>query len=133
MYADDLAQTVSATPVEEAEAKLSVDMGITCQYLNNWRLNLSTKKTVSSIFHLRNHMATFKLKVQKDSGVLNFDPNPTYLGVKLDRSLTYKRHLRMLKCKISARVALIRGLECTNWGASFCTLRTSVTALLHYQ
>ena len=51
-------------------------------------------------------MATYKLKVQTDLGVLNFDPNPTYLGVKLDRSLTYKSHLTKLKCKISARVCL---------------------------
>ena len=74
-------------------------------------------------------MATYKLKVQTDSGVLNFDPNPTYLGVKLDRSLTYKSHLTKLKCKISARVALIRRLASTNWGASFRTLKTSVMAL----
>ena len=130
MYADDVALTVSATQVREVEAKLSGDMGIICQYLSNWRLKLSTTKTVSSIFHLRNHMATYELKVQTDSGLLNFDPNPTYLGVKLDRSLAFRSHLTKLKCKISARVALIRRLACTNWGASFCTLRTSVMALV---
>ena len=50
MYADDVALTVSATQVKEVEAKLSVDMGIICKYLSNWRLKLSTTKTVSSIF-----------------------------------------------------------------------------------
>ena len=129
MYDDDVALTVSATHVKEVEEKLSSDMGVICQYLRNWRLKLSTTKTVSSIFHLRNYMANYQLKVQVESGELNFDPNPTYLGIKLDRSLTYKSHLTKLKCKVSARVALVRRLASTNWGASFRTLRTSAMAL----
>ena len=130
MYADDVALTVSAPTVEEVEEKLSTDMSIICQYLKNWRLKLSTAKTVSSIFHLRSHMANYQLKVKLDSGDhLQFDPQPTYLGVRLDRSLTIKSHLTKLKSKVSARVALVRRLASTNWGAPFSTLKTSVMAL----
>ena len=64
-----------------------------------------------------------------DLDVLKFNLYPTYLGVKPDRSLTYKTHLTKLKCKVSAGVVLARRLASTNWGASFCTLKTSVMAL----
>ena len=132
MYADDVALTVSSTDVKEVEEKLSTDMGTICQYLNNWRLKLSTTKSVSSIFHLINYMANYRLKVQLDpDNCLSFDPKPTYLGVKLDRSLTFKSHLTKLKSKVSARVALVRRLASTNWGASFSTLRTSAIALAY--
>ena len=56
--------------------------------------------------------------------------DPTYHGITLDRSLTYKNHLHKLKQKVFSRVALVRKLSGTNWGTSFDTLRTSTTALV---
>ena len=43
----------------------------------------------------------------------NLTQNPTYLSFKFDRSLTYKTHMTKLKCKVSARVALVRRLDST--------------------
>ena len=41
-----------------------------------------------------------------------------YLGVKLDRTLTYREHMIALRCKVITRIALIRRLGGTSWGAS---------------
>ena len=56
---------------------------------------------------------------------------PTYIGVKLDRTLTYREHLTALRRKVMARTALIRRLAGTSWGASTSTLRTSTLALVY--
>ena len=56
---------------------------------------------------------------------------PTYLGVKLDRTLTYRDHLTALRGNVVARSALIRRLAGTSWGASAPTLRTSTLALVY--
>jgi len=39
-----------------------------------------------------------------------FYSEPKYLGVTLDRSLTYRRHLESLHKKLTSRVALLRRL-----------------------
>ena len=62
---------------------------------------------------------------------LNFQPTTTYLGVKLDRTLSYRQHLAGLKDKVMAHSALIRKLVGTGWGASPSTLRTSALALVY--
>ena len=62
---------------------------------------------------------------------LNFQPTTTYLGVKLDRILSYRQHRTGLRDKVMARSALIRKLVGTGWGASPSTLCTSALALVY--
>ena len=132
IYADDAALAVSAPTFQIAELKLSNDMTLICNYLEKWRLKISMDKTVSSVFHIKNHLAKLPLKVCAGPGTtLKFEPTPKYLGVRLDRSLTFKKHISELKCKVSARVALLKRLAGTSGGASFQVLRTSTIALVY--
>ena len=57
--------------------------------------------------------------------------NPVYLGVTLDRSLTYKKHLESLQSKVNARSGLLRCLAGSSWGAYTSTLRTGALALVY--
>ena len=66
-----------------------------------------------------------------DGKKLRFDLVSVYLGVTLDRSLTFGPHLKNVADKESKRVKLIRKLCGLKWGASFVTLRTSVHALVY--
>ena len=70
------------------------------------------------------------LEVYVEGRPLPFASVPTYLGVKMDRSLTYHHHLESLKIKVASRVALIRKLAGTTWGADAATLRISVLAFV---
>ena len=101
------------------------------EYLQTWRLKLSHTKTVTAAFHLHNREAKRELKVCNIGKTLLFCPVPTYLGVKLDRSLTYRPHLEALRKKLSARVSLLRRLAGTGWGASAKTLRTAALSLVY--
>lgn len=129
-YADDLAILTSDKSWEMIESGLTADMNTLSTYLKNWRLKLSEAKTLSSVFHLNNRLASRKLNIKVNNNTLQFQASPTYLGVKLDRTLTFRQHLENLSAKTSARVALIRRLAGTTWGASTKTLRTSTQALV---
>ena len=76
-------------------------------------------------------MVDYQLQVYLNRNHLKFEAKPTYLEVILDRSLTFKVHLTKLKNKVSSRVALIRCLAGTKWGALFGVLRTPVLALAY--
>ena len=92
-YADDLALLHSSGNWKDLEGTLSQDMSTLSAYLQTWRLKLSYTKTVTAAFHLNNRDAKRELRVYNNGRLLRFCPTPTYLGVKLERSLTFRHHL----------------------------------------
>ena len=101
------------------------------QYCHRWRLKPSATKTVSSLFHLHNASAGRELKVMLNGQHLKHDPKPVYLGVTLDRTLSYKDHLQKTAGKLKTRNNLLSKLVGTTWGANANTLRTSALALCY--
>ena len=77
IHADANCQTV--------EGVLSKDMATVGEYLQTWKLKLSTKKAVLAVFHLNNKEAKRELKVNYNNETLPCCSEPTYLGVTLDR------------------------------------------------
>jgi len=67
------------------------------EYLQTWKLKLSTTKTVSAAFHPNNKEAKRELKVNFNKESLPFCSEPKYLGATLDRLLTYHRHLESVE------------------------------------
>ncbi|KAJ4935049.1 hypothetical protein JOQ06_007827, partial [Pogonophryne albipinna] len=55
---------------------------------------------------------------------------PRSTSVRLDRTLSFKQHLEEVKAKVTSRVALIRRLAGTTWGACAKTRRLSTQALV---
>ena len=100
-------------------------------YLQTWRLKLSHTKTVTAAFHLNNREAKRELKVYNNGRLLPFCPIPTYLGVKLDRLLTFRHHLVALRKKLSSRVTLLRRLVGSRWGADAKALRIATLSLVY--
>lgn len=101
------------------------------KYFNSWYLRMNTTKSVSTVFHLNNREAHRRLKINIDGTALPTEENPKYLGVTLDRQLTYKRHLEGVSRKIGKRNCILRKLAGTTWGASQTLLRTSSLALCY--
>ena len=130
-YADDLALLHSSGNWKDLEGTLSQDMFTLSAYLQTWRLKLSHTKTVTTGFYLNNREAKRELKVYNNGRLLPFCPTPTYLGVKLDRSLTFCHHLVALRKKLSSRVTLLRRLVGSGWGAGAKTLRIATLSLVY--
>jgi len=80
---------------------------------------------------LHNKEAKRELKVDFNNETLPLRSEPKYIGITLDRSLTYRRHLESLRKKLTSRVVLLRWLASSSWGASATTLRTATLALVH--
>ena len=130
-YADDLALLHSSGDWKDLEGVLSQDMTTISAYLQTWRLKLSHTKTVTTAFHLNNREAKHELNIYNNGKLLPFCPVPAYLGVKLDRSLTFRHHLETLRKKLTTRVALLRRLAGSGWGAGAKTLRTASLSLVY--
>ena len=114
---NDLELLHSSGNWKDLEGTLSQDMSTLSAYLQTWRLKFSHTKTVTAAFHLNNLEAKRELKVYSNGRLLPFCPTPTYLGVKLDRSLTFRHHLVALRKKLSSRVTPLRRLVDSVWDA----------------
>ena len=130
-YAADLALLHSSGNWKDLEGTLNQDMSTLSAYIQTWRLNLSPTKTVTAAFHLNNREAKCEVKAYNNGRLLPFCPTPTYLGVKLDRSLTFRHHLAALCKKLSSRVTLLRQLVCSGWGAGAKTLHIATLSLVY--
>ena len=130
-YADDLALLHSSENWKDLEGTLNQDMSTLSVYFQTWRLKLSHTKMVMAAFHLNNREAKHELKVHNNGKLLPFCPTPTYLGVKLDRSLKFHHYLVTLCKKLSSHVTLLRQLVGSRWGAGAKTLRIATLSLVY--
>ena len=125
----------SCTPVEVGR-RLRIHSQLTwmsslLKYLRTWRLKLSSAKTTATPFTLNTKEAHKQLTVKLDGSTLPCNPTPTYLGVKMDRQLTFKQHIEALRGKVASRHNLLRRLAGSSWGAHPSTLRTGALALVY--
>ena len=107
-YADDTALGTSDRSFQAfIEVALQKDLTFVSQYLKRWHLKLSKPKTVSSAFRLANRCAKRELNIILGGVKLSHDPTPKYLGVTLDRSLTFHQHIKAVDAKTQSRVNLL--------------------------
>ncbi|CAM5095202.1 unnamed protein product [Eretmochelys imbricata] len=117
-YADDLARTIPASNLPDIEKALTEDLNNMEQYFWKWRLKPNPGKTIVSTFHLDKQSAKNTLKVVFCGKNVQHDDTPTYLGVKLDRTLSFHDHLEKVAGKIKTRANRIQKLAGTTWGPS---------------
>lgn len=130
-YADDWALTTQTKTMEEAEEILTEDLEAMGSYFRKWRLQPNASKTEVTCFHLNNKMAERKLNVYFENTLLTHNKNPRYLGVTLDRTLSFNVHISKTVEKLKTRNNIIQKLCGSTWGASASTLRSSAMGLVY--
>jgi len=129
IYAGNIRCATQAEIFADLECTLTADLAWLTQYCQQWRLKPSVSKTVASVFHLCNTSANHQLNILMIGQRLAFDPEPVYLGVTLDRTLSFKAHLQKTFAKLNNRNNLLSKLAGTTWNVQASTLRTSALAL----
>ncbi|CAI6370930.1 unnamed protein product [Macrosiphum euphorbiae] len=131
MYADDVGLVAQAESFEKLEEILNEDLSIVQTYCKSWHLTINPNKTTSIAFHLKNRESDRKLNLMAQGVNIQGKDAPKYLGIKLDRTLTFKQHLEGVKNKLKTRNNIISKLAGTNWESRANVLRTSALALVY--
>lgn len=92
----------------EIENVLTCDLIIVTDYCKRWRLPLSVTKTMSSIFLLHYAKVHQELKIMMDQVPVQYELTPVYLGVPLDRILSFKDHIKNA-AKVKIRTSKLAG------------------------
>ena len=108
IYADDLCIASQEKDFNNIEVNLTCALSILSTYYDLNQLRANPSKTQVCAFHLRNRDAKRELNVVWNGTRLNNTSTPVYLGVHLDRTLSFKTHIQKTKMKVNARNNIIR-------------------------
>ena len=131
IYADDIAIATKSKSFNKLEDTLSKTLTTMSTYYIEFFLKLNPAKTQVCAFHFNNTEAHKKLNINWNGEKLQHTQNPVYLGITLDRTLSYKAHNMKTKAKINARNNMICKLANSRGGANPSTLRTSALVLCY--
>ena len=132
MYVDGMCIATQRSTFEQSETMLTDAPHNLSEYYERNHLRENQDKTQTSAFHLKNQKASRKLNITWYNKHLEHIPNPVYLGVTLDRTLSYKEHIPKLKYKTLAQNNILMKLSYTNWGATPATNKTTALALCYF-
>jgi len=110
---------------------LNEDLVSVQNYFKSWFLALNPNKTTSTVLKLNNRDADRKLNLIVQGTKLMSVDAPKYLGIKLDRTLTFSQHLEDVKNKLKTRNNIISKLARTSWGCRANVLRISARGLVY--
>ena len=128
---DDLAVTTQSTDFAPIEETLTSALDGLSEYYTTNQLRANPTKTQVSLFHLRNRECGKQLNISWNGVNLTHCNLPVYLGVTLDRTLSYKAHIEKTNKKVGTRNNIIRKLRTSKWEATPTTLRSSALALCY--
>ena len=131
IYADDLCVATQSKSFETIEISLTDALFKLTTYYKESSLKANPDKTQVGCFHLNNRLANRILKTNWKGKTLEHISFPVYLGVTLDRTLSYKEHVNKLRKKVIPRTNLLRKLASTKWGTDAKTLKQTALAVCY--
>ena len=103
IYADNLCLTTQHNTFEQVETTLASGLNEMGAYYKENHLRPNPAKTQLTAVHLKNSQADRKLNVTWNGTKLDHTHSPVYLGITLDRSLTYRNYCLKTRAKLSSR------------------------------
>ena len=126
LHADDLAIWNASEHTTTATYRIQEAISDISKWTLDWGLEINTSKTNSTLFSLSTSKEQIKLRLKGET--MPQTDNPTFLGVKLDTRLTWKPQIEKMERSSLQKLALMRKLAGTSWGADSSILTKVYTA-----
>ena len=115
----------SSEYVTTANLQIQETVNRVSKWAMDWGLKINKSKTVCTLFSLSTQAQ--KIKVKIDDQALPQTDTPTFLGVTLDKRLTWRTHIQAANSKASRKLLLMKKLSGTTWGANTKVLKQIYT------
>jgi hypothetical protein len=99
-------------------------------WANASKLTLSLAKCEVCVFKSSTGEARYAPTVDVGGTVLRYNPNPRFLGVVLDRALSFGPHVTRVVTKVTRSCRLLRAVSGQNWGCRRATMYQLFMALV---
>ena len=116
MFADDVAILATAPTIKAAKEKAQRTVDVVVKWSEEWRLTLNSSKSESSLFTTNRKEAKNEVSIFIHKKRIPFNPTPKFLGVYLDRELTFVKHVTEIATKAKSKMRMLSALSHTTWG-----------------
>ena len=117
LYADDVAMWSSSPSVPTAVEATQGALFRLERWSEYWCLPLNPSKCEAS-FSVDPQQANLQSNLLLLGSRLCFNPAPTFLGVPFGRTLSFSKHVSLLKAKLFLRLQALRCICASSWGPS---------------
>ena len=118
---------VSHQSTLECHGKIQKQLAKTYSWTTKNKLILSTNKTKAMFFSYKN---TNPPILEMNESIIEYVSDYKYLGILLDKRLTWKKHIEYLKDKCSKDLRLMKIVSHQGWGADAKWLHRLYSALV---
>lgn len=136
MYADDIALWYQHPDKVVAECKVQEAIEQVAEWSKEHKLKLNAAKCEIAFFSSNPHEAQWTPTASIDNTPFKFTKTPTFLGVTLDRTLTFRPQADNVKAKVLGRIKILSSLATKEWGWNRkCLTRiynATINSVLHY-
>ena len=125
IYTVDLVLWCLEDHLSSANYRLQQALNTLESWTKRWLVRINPRKTTYTIFSLSTKEQTATLHINGQT--LLAEDNPTYLGVTFVKRLTWKQQTKKAEARAKVRLALMKKLAGTTWGADTVTLKRLYT------
>jgi hypothetical protein len=127
LYADDGVLWVTGHSLTEMNNSMQLALSTIEDWSHSWGLQMAPAKTKAMLF-TRKHLLYPTLRLNGEN--INFVATTTFLGMVLDRRLTWGQHIASLQARCSSDLRLMFVLAANKWGADSESLSRIYIALI---
>ena len=116
LFADDVGILATAPNIKQAEEEAQETVNTVVKWSKEWRLTLNATKSEAALFTTNRKEAHETVAISIDGKQIPFNKTPRFLGVTLDRELTFVPHIKDVATKAKPNLRMLSALSHTDWG-----------------
>ena len=116
LFADDASFWCAATDLNRANRRVQECMHKVVEWSEAKKMSINVEKSEITFFSNDPHEAKWRPSVNALEKEVPYNPNPKFLGVHLDRTLSFASHVKYVTDKVKSRNRMLASLSTKQWG-----------------
>jgi ribonuclease HI len=130
LYADDVAIWSSDRNKEVATARIQDALNSISDWCSKKKMLINAEKSEVAIFSTSSGDASWRPDLWLNGQRMPFNATPKFLGVTMDRCLSFNNHVELTVKKATAKSRVLAALSSREWGWSIDSLRSVFLSLV---
>ena len=116
LFADDASLWASDSDLNQANDQVQTALDQVQEWSTKKKMSLNVEKSEATFFTPSTNEAKWRPNLKLDGAPIPFNDSPKFLGVHMDRTLSFQQHVLYVTGKVSERCKILASLAGKQWG-----------------
>ena len=116
LFADDASFWYADSDLNKANRKIQECMDAVVKWSDEKKMAINVEKSEITFFSTDTKEAKWRPNIKALNKDVPFNPTPKFLGVHLDRTLSFAKHVKVVTEKVKSRNRMLASLTSKKWG-----------------